>query len=74
MDKMRENDRYRGDAGASNAAHADQRGVTDTEIIIEIPTNLSGPAASHGLGSVRAAQMRADEINAAGGIHGAPSG
>ena len=45
-------------------------GVTDTEILIGSTTPLSGPAAVWGIGSTKAAQIRFDEANADGGVHG----
>jgi branched-chain amino acid transport system substrate-binding protein len=45
-------------------------GVTDTEIVIGTHIDLSGPVAA-GMPPLRnAMQMRIDEVNAAGGIHG----
>lgn len=46
------------------------RGVTDTEIVLGTHTDLSGPTAIYGIGTVNGARMRIDEANAAGGIHG----
>ncbi|MGI9323536.1 MAG: ABC transporter substrate-binding protein, partial [Pseudomonadales bacterium] len=46
------------------------RGVSDTEIIIGTHTDLSGPVAIWGVGSVNGVRMRFDEVNQAGGIHG----
>lgn len=45
-------------------------GVTDTEILVGSITPLSGPSAVWGVGSTKGAQIRFDEANAAGGIHG----
>ena len=45
-------------------------GVTDTEVLVGSITPLSGPAAIWGVGSTKAAQIRFDEANAAGGVHG----
>jgi branched-chain amino acid transport system substrate-binding protein len=53
-------------AGAS----AETRGVTKDEIVLGMPTDLSGVAATYGVSSSNAAKMRFDEINDAGGIHG----
>ncbi|MEI5682020.1 ABC transporter substrate-binding protein [Mesorhizobium sp. CCNWLW179-1] len=55
---------------SSGASQAQTRGVTDTEVIIGSAGDLSGPAANNGLASAHAMQLRVDEINAAGGIHG----
>src|SRR5438093_3353967 len=55
-------------AGAS--AQRDTRGVTRTEIVLGMHTDLSGPAATYGVSSSNAVKMRFDEANATGGIHG----
>ena len=52
------------------ASGAGAEGVTDTEIVIGGNTPLSGPAAIWGATSIDAAQIRIDEANEAGGIHG----
>ncbi len=57
-------------ARPGEAATADVRGVTDTEILLGMHTDLSGPTAIYGVGSVNGVRMRFDEANAAGGIHG----
>jgi branched-chain amino acid transport system substrate-binding protein len=62
-----------GDAGSGDAGPAGgstSRGVTDTEIVLGTHTDLSGPTAIWGVGSVNGARMRFDEANAAGGVHG----
>lgn len=46
------------------------QGVTDREILLGSHTDLSGPTAIWGVGSINGARMRFDEANAAGGIHG----
>ena len=46
------------------------RGVTDTEIVLGTHTDLSGPTAIFGIGTLNGARLRFDEANAAGGIHG----
>jgi branched-chain amino acid transport system substrate-binding protein len=46
------------------------RGVTPTEIVLGMHTDLSGPAATYGVSSSNAVKMRFDEVNASGGIHG----
>ena len=51
-------------------AHAQTRGVSKSEIVIGMPTDLSGPAATYGVSSSNAVRMRFDEVNASGGIHG----
>ncbi|WP_298726035.1 ABC transporter substrate-binding protein [uncultured Ferrovibrio sp.] len=52
------------------AQPAKVRGVTKTEIVIGMHTDLSGPAASYGVNSSNAMRMRIEEVNAQGGIHG----
>ncbi len=57
-------------AGALLVGTAQAAGVTDTEIVIGTHIDLSGPAAV-GMPPLRnSMQMRIDEVNAAGGIHG----
>ena len=56
-------------AGAEPGAPA-HRGVTDAEIVIGTHTDLSGPTAIWGVGSINAARMRFDAVNAEGGVHG----
>jgi branched-chain amino acid transport system substrate-binding protein len=55
-------------AGGSVAQEV--RGVTKTEIVLGMHTDLSGPAATYGVSSSNAVRMRFDEVNAAGGIYG----
>jgi branched-chain amino acid transport system substrate-binding protein len=55
---------------AQHAAAQEVRGVTQTEIILGMHTDLSGPAATYGVSSSNAVKMRFDEVNAAGGIQG----
>ncbi len=57
------------DAPEAPSAAAVQ-GVTESEIILGSHTDLSGPTAIWGVGSINGARMRFDEVNAAGGIHG----
>lgn len=52
------------------AQQAKVRGVTKTEIVIGMHTDLSGPAASYGVHSANAMRLRIDEVNEAGGIYG----
>src|SRR3954469_21827871 len=56
-------------AAASGAA-AQQRGVTATEVVFGMPTDLSGPAATYGVSSSNGVKMRFEEANEAGGIEG----
>jgi len=51
-------------------AQKETRGVTKTEIVLGMHTDLSGPAATYGVSSSNAVKMRFDEVNEAGGIHG----
>ncbi len=52
------------------AAQKDNQGVTKTEIVIGMHTDLSGPAATYGVSSSNAVKMRFDDVNEAGGIFG----
>jgi branched-chain amino acid transport system substrate-binding protein len=52
------------------AASAQTRGVTATEVLFGMPTDLSGVAATYGVSSSNGVKMRFDEINEAGGING----
>lgn len=52
------------------AANAQTQGVTDTEIVIGSVNDLSGIFAAVGVPAVKGANMRIDEQNAAGGVHG----
>jgi branched-chain amino acid transport system substrate-binding protein len=54
----------------SAMAQKDTRGVTPTEIVLGMHTDLSGPAATYGVSSSNAVKMRFDEANAKGGIDG----
>ena len=51
-------------------AQSENRGVTKTEIVVGMHTDLSGPAATYGVSSSNAVKMRFDEANEKGGIHG----
>jgi branched-chain amino acid transport system substrate-binding protein len=51
-------------------AQKETRGVTPTEIVLGMHTDLSGPAATYGVSSSNAVKMRFDELNDKGGIHG----
>ncbi len=46
------------------------KGISPSEIVIGSHTDLSGPVAIWGVGSINGARMRFEEINATGGIHG----
>ncbi len=52
------------------AAGAATRGVSDTEIIIGMMTDLSGVTAVQGSNAAKAIRMAFDDVNARGGIHG----
>src|SRR5947207_2517241 len=55
---------------AASGAYAQQRGVTASEVVFGMPTDLSGPAATYGVSSSNGVKMRFDEVNEAGGING----
>ena len=55
---------------AGVALAQESRGVSKTEIVVGMHTDLSGPAATYGVSSSNAVKMRFDEINDKGGIHG----
>ena len=46
------------------------QGITDNEILVGMHTDLSGPASMIGKQSVDGANMRFDEFNQSGGVHG----
>ena len=56
--------------GMSVAAQAGPQGISDTEIVLGSHQPLSGPLAGWGVPVANGLRMRAEEINAAGGIHG----
>lgn len=56
-------------AGAP-AVLAETQGVSDTEVVIGSVNDLSGIFAAVGVPAVNGANLRFDEINAAGGVHG----
>ena len=49
---------------------AETQGVTKTEILIATIQDLSGPVAAYGKAARNGLQLRVDEINEQGGIHG----
>src|SRR5947208_8845684 len=55
---------------AGVALAQESRGVSKTEIVLGMHTDLSGPAATYGVSSSNAVRMRFDEVNDKGGIHG----
>src|SRR5262245_18746478 len=52
------------------AAAQNTRGVSKTEIVLGIHTDLSGPDATYGVSASNAVKMRFDELNDKGGVHG----
>jgi branched-chain amino acid transport system substrate-binding protein len=56
--------------GLSATAQAQTQGVSDTEILIGSVNDLSGVFAAVGVPAVKGANMRLDEANDAGGVHG----
>src|SRR3981081_1529184 len=57
-------------AAVATEASAQTRGVTKTEIVLGMHTDLSGVAATYGVSSSNAVKMRFDEVNEAGGVNG----
>jgi hypothetical protein len=57
-------------AVASGNAAAQQQGVTKTEILVGSILDISGPIAALGKQTRNGMQLRVDEINEQGGIHG----
>ncbi len=57
-------------AAGITAASAQQRGVTASEIVMGMHTDLSGVAATYGVSSSNGVKMRFEELNAAGGVAG----
>ena len=55
---------------AGSGALAQSQGITPTEIVIATIQDLSGPVAAYGKQARNGLQMRADEINEAGGVRG----
>jgi branched-chain amino acid transport system substrate-binding protein len=55
---------------ATEDASAQTRGVTPTEVVLGMHTDLSGVAATYGVSSSNGVKMRFDEINEAGGVNG----
>lgn len=49
---------------------ASDQGVTAEEIVLGTHTDLSGPVAIWGVGTINGARMRFDAANEAGGVHG----
>src|SRR5438094_10611646 len=59
-----------GAVAVAAVALAQTRGVTKSEIVLGMHTDLSGPAATYGVSSSNAVKMRFDDVNGAGSIHG----
>jgi len=60
-----------GDSTLETSATSDAiQGVSDSDIILGSHTDLSGPVAIWGVGSINGARMRFEEANEAGGVHG----
>src|SRR5438045_9542679 len=57
-------------AAIATGAAAQTRGVTKTEVVLGMHTDLSGVAATYGVSSSNGVKMRFDEINEAGGVNG----
>ncbi|MDT7837262.1 ABC transporter substrate-binding protein [Aquabacterium sp. OR-4] len=57
-------------AMATAPSHAQTQGVSKTEIVIGTIQDLSGPVSAYGKQARNGAQLRVDEINEQGGIHG----
>jgi len=55
---------------STTASNTSNRGVTDTEVILGVGTDLSGATAVWGVGATNGARMRFEEVNANGGVHG----
>src|SRR6266699_5616027 len=51
-------------------AQKETRGVSKTEIVLGMHTDLSGPAATYGVSSSNAVKLRFDDVNEKGGIAG----
>jgi branched-chain amino acid transport system substrate-binding protein len=52
------------------AGSAQTRGVTPTEVVFGMHTDLSGVGATYGVSSSNAARMRFDDVNESGGVDG----
>src|SRR2546425_12819009 len=59
-----------GAVAVAAVAVAQTRGVSKSEIVLGMHTDLSGPAATYGVSSSNAVKMRFDDVNGAGGLHG----
>lgn len=59
-----------GSTPETSAVSEATQGVSDSEIILGSHTDLSGPVAIWGVGSINGARMRFEEANEAGGVNG----
>ena len=60
-----------GDSNLETSAVSETtQGVSDSAIILGSHTDLSGPVAIWGVGSINGARMRFEQANEAGGVHG----
>jgi len=57
-------------AGLAGGAGAQTQGVSDDEVVFGSVNDLSGIFAAVGVPAVNGANLRFDEVNAAGGVHG----
>lgn len=57
-------------AGLAGGAQAQTQGVSDDEVVFGSVNDLSGIFAAVGVPAVNGANLRFDEVNAAGGVHG----
>ena len=57
-------------AFAAGAALGQTRGVTPTEVVFGMHTDLSGVAATYGVSSSNGVKMRFEEVDEAGGVYG----
>lgn len=57
-------------AGLAGSAGAETQGVSDDEVVFGSVNDLSGIFAAVGVPAVNGANLRFDEVNAAGGVHG----
>jgi len=55
---------------AASLAHAQNQGVSKTEIVLGTAQDMSGPAVPFSKPAINGMRMRIDEINDQGGIHG----
>ena len=56
--------------GMAQAAVAQTQGVTDSEVVLGSVNDLSGIFAAVGVPAVNGANLKFDQVNAAGGVHG----